>query len=80
MALTSFYEDTIAATVAEPELDVSEIELRNWFEKWFITEAGTRDMVFRGAELTGDLPTPVAVYVRRTFHFAVSRPAGRDLV
>ena len=65
MALTSFYEETIAATVAG--VDVSEIKLRNWFEKWFITEAGTRNMVFRGLVLTGDLPTPVADFVRGRF-------------
>ena len=65
MALTSFYEDTIAATVAET--GVSEIDLRNWFEEWFITDAGTRDMVFRGRKFTGDLPTTVADDVRGRF-------------
>ncbi|MDX1415735.1 MAG: hypothetical protein R3293_16175, partial [Candidatus Promineifilaceae bacterium] len=74
-ALTNFYEDTIAATVAET--GVAEIDLRNWFEYKLITEAGTRNMVFRGEEETGELPTSVADFVKSRFIVReVVRPGG----
>lgn len=74
-ALTNFYEETIAGAVAET--GVSESDLRTWFEQELITEAGSRNMVFRGEEMTGSLPTPVADYVRGQFILGeVVRPGG----
>ena len=52
-ALARFYADGIRRTMTatgEPELD-----LRDWFDDQMITEAGTRNLVFRGAEKTGGL-------------------------
>jgi membrane protein involved in colicin uptake len=52
-ALAQFYEQTIAEVIAQT--GVSEIEMRNWFERQLITEAGTRGTVYRGSEQTGGL-------------------------
>jgi energy-coupling factor transporter ATP-binding protein EcfA2 len=74
-ALINFYEETIQKTVAAT--DISEIDLRAWFDRELITEAGTRNMVFRGEETTGGLPTAVADFVRGQFILAeVVRPGG----
>lgn len=80
-ALVSFYEDTIADTMtwaaAQPDLTLSEIDLRHWFDAQLVTEAGTRNMVFRGREVTGDLPTAVADYIKSRFILReVVRPGG----
>jgi hypothetical protein len=74
-ALINFYEETIQKTVAAT--DISEIDLRAWFDRELITEAGTRNMVFRGEETTGGLPTAVADFVQGQFILAeVVRPGG----
>ncbi len=74
-ALTNFYEDTIADTVANTS--VSEPDLRNWFDVSLITEAGTRNAVYRGKETVGDLPTPIADYVKNKFIIRENvRPGG----
>lgn len=52
-ALSSFYERAIDRAL--PYCDKSEAELRNWFETLLITPAGTRGIVFRGAEETGGI-------------------------
>lgn len=80
-ALVSFYEDTIADTIAwsaeHPEAAVTETDLRHWFDSQLVTEAGTRNMVFRGAEETGGLPTEAADYLRSRFIVReVVRPGG----
>ncbi|KAA3659986.1 MAG: hypothetical protein DWQ04_20725, partial [Chloroflexi bacterium] len=64
-ALINFYEDTVADTVANTA--VSEPDLRNWFSTNLITEAGTRNMVYRGDDETGGLPTPIAASVKNKF-------------
>ena len=74
-ALINFYEETVASTVAG--IGISEIELRKWFESELVTDAGTRNMVYRGDELTGILPTSVADYVKEKFIVhEVVRPGG----
>lgn len=74
-ALTSFYEDTVADTVKAT--GVGEVDLRNWFEHELITEARTRNMVFRGEEVTGSLPTAAADFVKsRLLVREIVRPAG----
>ena len=74
-ALINFYEDTIADTVANT--DVSEPDLRKWFDVSLITQAGTRNMVYRGNKTTGELPTPIADYVKGKFILRENvRPGG----
>lgn len=80
-ALVSFYEDTVADTIAwaatQPNLTITETDLRHWFETSLVTEVGTRNMVFRGQDETGGLPTAVADYVRSRFIMReVVRPGG----
>ena len=53
-ALAQFYELIIAQ--AAGKANVSEIDLRDWFENQLITEAGTRGLVYRGQTHTGTLP------------------------
>ena len=57
-ALVQFYESAIAAVVQETQ--VSEIALRDWFQNQLITEAGTRDTIYRGRETSGGIATSVA--------------------
>ena len=74
-ALSNFYEETIKNTVAET--GVSETELRLWFDNELITDAGTRNLVFRGEDKTGSLATDVADVVRSQFILGqVVRSAG----
>ncbi len=55
-ALADFYEQAVARVVQEPTIKVSERELRDWFSRELITEAGTRGFAFQGDEKTGSLP------------------------
>jgi hypothetical protein len=57
LALAQFYEQALSETISQT--NVSEIDLRNWFEMQLITEAGTRGAVYRGAQQTGGLPNQV---------------------
>jgi cytoskeletal protein RodZ len=52
-ALAQFYEQALDDVVRKT--DVSEIELRSWFETQLITEAGTRGTVYRGRRRTGGI-------------------------
>jgi hypothetical protein len=74
-ALINLYEDTVRHTVRLT--GVSEVALRDWFENELITEAGTRNMVYRGEGMTGDLPTSVAdVILTRYIVREEVRPGG----
>ncbi len=53
-ALGQFYERVIADV--GKRTGVTEIDLRRFFQERLITEQGTRGLVFRGAEATGNLP------------------------
>jgi hypothetical protein len=74
-ALTNFYEEMIKRTVQEKS--VSEVELRDWFDHELITEAGTRNIIYRGKEMSGSLSTEVTDYIRDHFILSeVVRPGG----
>ena len=67
-ALTQFYEETLAAALADPAAaGVSERQLRDWFDKELITEAGTRGLVHEGEQETGSLPNGVVRALQRRF-------------
>src|SRR4029453_1372470 len=53
-ALREFYERTVGRTVSDA--DVPEADLRAWFARHLITQAGTRGTVFRGPEATEGIP------------------------
>jgi hypothetical protein len=65
MALAQFYEQAIAEVVRQ--IDVSEIELRNWFENQLITEARTRGTVYRGKMQTGGIDNRAVDLLARRF-------------
>ncbi len=67
-ALTQFYEETLAAALADPAAaGVSERQLRTWFDEELITEAGTRGLVRQGEQNTGSLPNAVVRRLQERF-------------
>jgi len=61
-ALLTFYEDILRKVMANERIratGLTEGALRRWFEHVLITPAGTRGMVYRGAEDTGGIPNEV---------------------
>jgi hypothetical protein len=73
-ALAGFYEAAIGRAVSQT--GVSEIELRDWFEHQLITEAGTRGMVYQGAEKTDDLPNRAVRLLADQFLLRAEMRAG----
>lgn len=74
-ALARFYEKALTET--RTTTNVAEIALRNWFEDELITEAGTRNLVFRGVTQTGGLPNSVVdMLAKRLLIHPVQRPGG----
>ncbi|MGB3220629.1 MAG: SH3 domain-containing protein, partial [Anaerolineae bacterium] len=67
-ALTQFYEETLAAALADPAAaGVSERQIRAWFNGELITEAGTRGLVHQGESDAGGLPNGVVRALQRRF-------------
>ena len=67
-ALTQFYEETLAAALADPAAaGVKERQVRDWFDKELITEAGTRGLVHQGENETGGLPNSAVLALQRRF-------------
>ena len=67
-ALTQFYEETLAVALADPAAArVSERQLRTWFDKELITEAGTRNLVRQDEDETGGLPNRVVRAFQQRF-------------
>lgn len=67
-ALTQFYEESLAAVLADPTAaEVSERQLRTWFDSELITEAGTRGLVHQDVDRTGGLPNGVVAALQRRF-------------
>jgi hypothetical protein len=56
-ALGDFYQRTLADVL--PGSDLTELELRNWFERQLITEDQTRGTVYQGPEETAGLPNEI---------------------
>lgn len=78
-ALTQFYEDTLTAALADPAATgVSEQQLRTWFDRELITEAGTRASVHQGDLMTGSLPNGVVQALQDRF-LARGEARGGDL-
>jgi Tol biopolymer transport system component len=63
--LAEFYEQALADAIIAT--NISEIELRHWFDEKLITEAGTRGTVYRGQVFTGGLPNTVVDFLARRF-------------
>lgn len=73
-ALAEFYEQVIAKVLLET--GEAEADLRDWFERALITEAGTRGSVYRGAEKTGELATQAADLLANQFLLRTETRAG----
>ena len=58
-ALARFYEDALAAVVAQT--GVHQNFIREWCETWLITSTGTRGFVHRDPESTQGMPNEVLV-------------------
>lgn len=56
-ALSLFYEHAVSRAIAETH--VSEVELRNWFDRKLITEAATRGIVYQGETETASMDNQV---------------------
>jgi WD40 repeat protein len=67
-ALTLFYEETLAAALAEPAVaGVSERQLRAWFDRELITDAGARGLVHQGESETSGLPNDAVAALQKRF-------------
>ncbi len=58
-ALSDFYNKAIKEVRDLPDVQVSDLELRLWFSKQLITEAGTRNIIDQGKETTKGMPNQV---------------------
>jgi WD40 repeat protein len=73
-ALSQFYEQAIANVLQQT--GVSELELRNWFDRQLITEAETRGTVYQGKEETAGLDNRVVQRLANQFLLRAEIRAG----
>ena len=81
-ALAAFYEKAIAQVVNDPDLDVSDAQIRRWFSHQLITETGTRSTVYLNSETgeAGGLPNEAVAILARQFLVRVEPRAGGEWV
>lgn len=76
-ALAQFYEQAIKTVLKDEDIEVTELDLRNWFTQELITEAKTRDTVFLGEELAGGIPKDAVQKLEKLYLIrAQTRPGG----
>jgi hypothetical protein len=73
-ALAQFYDQIVAQTLAQT--GVAEIDLRDWFEQYLITESETRGLVFRGRTRTGGLANQAIDFLTGRFLLRATFRAG----
>jgi hypothetical protein len=73
-ALAQFYEQALATV--QQQTGASEIQLRNWFERRLITEAGTRGTVYHGASETAGLDNEIVRQLADQFILRAESRAG----
>ncbi|XCN75363.1 MAG: WD40 repeat domain-containing protein [Candidatus Electrothrix aestuarii] len=73
-ALADFYEQAVAETLQAS--GGSELELRQWFDRKLITEAGTRGTVFQGEEVTGGMDNRAVRLLEDRFLLRAESRAG----
>ena len=73
-ALSQFYEQAIANVLQET--GISELILRNWFDRQLITEAETRGTVYQGKEETADLSNRIVYRLADQFLLRAEIRAG----
>lgn len=67
-ALAGYYEQAITAVLSQPDVTVSEYDLRHWFSEVLITSAGIRNLVARGKETTQGMPEMVVRLLDEKHH------------
>lgn len=75
-ALADFYEDAVRSALQDETVTVSERELRAWFDKQLITEAGTRGTVYYGDRTTATMANRVVDLLQRRFLLRAELRAG----
>ncbi len=75
-ALADFYEDAVRSALQEQTVTVSERELRAWFDKQLITEAGTRGTVYYGDRTTATMDNRLVDRLQRRFLLRAELRAG----
>ena len=75
-ALTEFYEDTLAAVLADAAATVTERQLRRWFDEVLITSYGTRNIVFQGENDTAGMPNRVVGLLQHRYLVRAERIGG----
>ena len=75
-ALAQFYRDALAAVATQTGAKVSERQLRTWFDRELITEAGTRSIVYQGEKETAGIPNEVACLLQDCFLLRAELRAG----
>lgn len=75
-ALAAFYEDAIHAVLQDPDVNLTERELRAWFTDELITEAETRGTVYQGVHKTAGMPNLVVTLLSRKFLLRTELRAG----
>ncbi len=81
-SLVKFYETAVASVVDDPEIDVSEQQIRNWFGTRLITAAGTRGISYldvQSGESEG-LPVTAVNLLARYFLVRVELRSGGQWV
>ncbi len=73
-ALAEFYEQALQKTLTQSQ--VSEIELRHWFDRQLITEAGTRGTVYQGPKETAGLSNEAVTALADQFLLRAEMRAG----
>lgn len=66
-ALVQFYRETLAFTLTDVPILLTERRLRDWFDNELITSAGTRGLVRQDRDTTGSLPNAVVVRLQKRF-------------
>ncbi|MCB0037248.1 MAG: ATP-binding protein, partial [Anaerolineales bacterium] len=73
-ALGEFYEHALAGALQNT--NVSEVAIRNWFERHLITEANTRGTVYQGAKETAGMPNEVVLLLANQYLLRAEQRAG----
>jgi formylglycine-generating enzyme required for sulfatase activity len=73
-ALAKFYEQALEKTLDQTQ--VTELELRHWFGRQLITEAGTRGSLYQGPEETVGLPNAAVKTLADQFLLRAEMRAG----
>ncbi len=75
-ALARFYRDALANVLAQPDVTISERQLRAWVDRELITEAGTRSIVYQSATDTGGVPNAIVRLLQDRFLLRAELRAG----